>query len=210
MIQESIEDFRKRYKGTYLFLDIKNKKYLVRYEEDDQEYFSFSSQKHGILLVNENTARNNISFHFPKPGLYNLTTHAIFFSRYPARQWKRAPHPDNVIVTSINYTSSYKEPISNFDFNIAENIFFPKYPSSTKEAIEKLKKNTIAINTKFGISKAPKKYDNLFLLLYNCFPIGTIDNKNNTIVVKHTPLLQEVKDYYYTKEPEWTIQQSPN
>lgn len=208
MITDSIEDIRKKYKGTYLFLELQNKEYLVQYDNDEHGNFTFISPEHGSLLVKEETIRTKLKPYFPKSGLYNLENNAIFFSKNPIRQWKRGLCQENGILTKLSSTNTYVQYI-DIDFESVTNLFFPKYPKSTKEAIAILKKETIAISPKFGIETAPKNYKEGHILLYNCFPIGTINNNDNTIVVKHNPLLQEVKDHYYTKEPEWTILPSP-
>lgn len=201
MIHETLDDFRKRYKHTFLFLNLKEKHHLVRYDEDDGDRFVFYSEEYGNILVREETARNNLTHHFPETGLYNIENEAHLFTRYPARQWKRAPCQDNVLVQRI--TNPYIN--KDFLFETANAIFYPTYPSTTNEALENLKNQSIAINTSFGLTKGTGKYKKAILLFYNKTPVGLVDNNHNTIQVKYKPLFQEVKDYYNKKEPAWTI-----
>ncbi len=203
MIHETIEDFRKRYKGTFLFLTLKDKEFLVRYEEDDGDRFVFYSEAHGNILVSEETARTNLTHHFPETGLYNIEQEANLFTRYPARQWKRAPCADNTYIQRL--TNHYIN--KRFDFEIATSIFYPKYPDTTSEALENLKKSSIAINSKFGLTKGYGKHKKAIILFYKTTPVGLVDNNQNIIQVKYKPLLQEVKDYYNNKEPTWTIKE---
>lgn len=203
MIYETLDDFRKRYRGTYLFLKIKDKDYLVRYEEDNGERFVFFSEDRGNILVTEETARTNLTYYFPETGLYNIQENVYLFSRYPARQWKRAPCAENTSIVKLGDLHLTK----NFSFELANAIFYPKYPDTTTEALEKLKNTSQAINSKFAIMKGTGKHKKSILLFYKATPVGLVDNNQNIIQVKYKPLLQEVKDYYNNKEPTWTIKE---
>lgn len=209
MIEESLEDFRKRYKGTYLFLTINGKEHLVNYESDDEECFYFNSPTFGSLVVNESSARNNISFYFPKVGLYNLPSGMAEVTRYPARQWKRAPCRDNVaFLGPFEHLSGARQPRFTFDFQLAQELFFPKYPKNLLTAIDMCTPSkAVALCTDFGVSIGPKKEDYSHLLWYRTTPIGKIYPDTKTIGIAHKTLYQETLDYFYKKEPEWTIEQ---
>lgn len=202
MIIESLEDFRKRYKGTYLFLNVRGKEHLVRYESDNEEDFCFYSPEFGDLLVDEDTARNQIRIFFPKPGLYNVGEHVYEFTRNPLRQWKRAPCEDNTRLSLMISILSNDYKSTSFNSRIAPDIFFPKYPENLDTAIKNLK-TAIALTPEFGITKHPK--DETHLLWYHSNPIGIINTKTREITVKYKPLYQEVIDFFKKKEYSWTI-----
>lgn len=203
---ESLDDFRKHYRHTYVFLEINDKKHLVSYEGDNEIDFTFSSPVYGDILVKETTAREKISFYFPKTGLYNLPAGLVDVTRNPARQWRRAPCTDNVRFVSI-FSSQTGSPHGRivFNFDTARNLFYPKYPENTLEAIKNIPDKGIAINNLLGIMKAPKKYESDLILWYRQTPVGTIDKNKQEITVKYAPLYQEICDYYTKKEPEWKI-----
>lgn len=208
MIQESLEDFRKRYKGTFLFLDIKNKRHLVRYETDNEEDFSFFSNDYGDILVDEATARESISFYFPPTGLYNIENGAHFFARVPARQWKRAPCHDNTSITPIlkeiglHFSNLTLSP-SNVDL-----IFDPAYPPSLEDAIREKKMISVALNKNFAISDIHTEDKNKKLLWFQTSPIGVVDPETWTIDVKYHPFYQEVLDFVRKQEYKWTVKRS--
>lgn len=202
MTIESLEDFRKRYKGTYLFLNVRGKELLVRYESDNEEDFCFYSPEYGDLLVDEDTARNQIRIFFPKPGLYNIQEEVYEFTRNPLRQWKRAPCDDNSRLSQISAVLSRDYKSTSLSIRIASHIFFPKYPENLDTAIKNLK-NSIALNQEFAITKHPKEES--LLLWYHSNPIGILDTKTREITVKYKPLYQEVIDFFKKKEYSWTI-----
>ena len=209
MIQESVEDFRKRYKNTYVFLTLNGKETLVYYEQDHREEhddegedeFSFWSPIYGSILVDADCAMGRLSFIFPEAGLYNINEECYEFNRNPARQWKRAPCQDN---------TSFTSPLKNIglgiqniilDHNSAQELFFPSYPNSIEEAIDNLK-TMVALNGKFGISNSATKDLNKLLFWYKSEPIGYINPTEKTIEIHVKQLYQEVVDY--VKKEAWT------
>jgi len=208
MIIESLDDFRRRYRHTYLFLEIDGKEHLVNYEGDDEKSFTFSSPQFGALLVNEKTAREKISFHFPRAGLYNIGDGLVDFSRNPARQWRRAPCSDNTrFVSVLNNLNPdlYGLHRIRFGWHEAENVFFPVYPKTTEEALENLPKFGRALNHKIGFTRAPKNYGTDSLIWFRSTPVGTVNKSRQEITVKYSPLYQEIYDHYMKKEPTWKV-----
>lgn len=206
MIIESLEDFRKRYRHTYVFLEIDNKKHLVNYENDDETSFTFASPQFGTLIVNEETAREKISFYFPKVGLYNIGGELHDFSRNPARQWRRAPCSDNTRFVSVleNLRSGIARRI-RFGWTEAQDIFFPKYPKTTEETLENLPEHGKALNRFIGFTPAPKKFDADALIWFRSTPVGTVNKHKKEITVQYQPLYQEICDHYTKKESAWKI-----
>jgi len=202
MITESLEDFRKRYKGTYLFLNFKGQDHLVRYDSDNEEDFCFFSPNYGDLLVDEDTARTQIKIKFPKPGLYNIQDDVYEFTRNPLRQWKRAPCSDNSRLILITSTLTREYQYVDLTHQNVSFIFFPKYPNNLDTAIKELK-TAIALNQEFGITKHTE--ENIYILWYHCNPIGFVYPKTRTITVKYTPLYQEVIDFFKKKEYTWIV-----
>jgi len=206
MITESLEDLRKHYRSTYVFLEIEGKKHLTFYGGDNEEEFIFQSPTFGDLLVNTDTVREKLTFLFPKAGLYNLNNGVYDFTRNPARQWRKAPCGDNTRFRGITDSITLRAvPKIHFSFDIAEHIFFPKYPRTTEEAVQNIPKDGIALNRNIGITIAPEKYDAEHILWYRQAPVGTLDSKKKEITVKYQPLYQEIYDYYTKKEPQWKI-----
>lgn len=207
MIQESIEDFRKRYKGTYLFLTVRGKEHLVRYESDNEEDFCFFSAEFGDILVDEETARENISFYFPTSGLYNFDNGVHHFARKPIRQWKRALCEDNGIL--IPLITELKLNTENLSISMPQvkKLFKPHYAGSIANALLD-KRESVAINRNFAISASHQEDQTKKILWYLTSPVGIIDPNMMEITVKYQPFYQEVIDFIRKKEYMWTVKRS--
>lgn len=202
MIQESLEDFRKRYKGTYVFLQVRGENMLVRYESDNEEDFCFYSDAYGDILVDEETARENISFIFPDAGLYNIRGVAHYFQRNPQRQWKRAPCEDNVTLFPILQELALVIASPGIGIKTLNEVFYPKYAGSIEKA-----SNTplgMAINSKFAVSASNTDDPNQRLLWYHSSPIGIIYLDSHKIEVKYHAFYQETLDFIRKEAPNWT------
>jgi hypothetical protein len=205
MIQESIEDFRKRYKGTFVFLNIEGKEQLVYYEHDEEESFSFWSPVYGDILVDKECAMSRLSFIFPENGLYNIGGTCWEFNRNPARQWKRAPcHENTVFSNPLHLLGVLGRERLSLTSGTAQELFFPSYPNSIEEAIENLKP-MVALNLKFGISCSATKDKNKLILWYKNDPIGYANPETKTIEVYVKQLYQEVVDFIKREAWTWSL-----
>lgn len=203
MIQETLEDFRRRYKNTYVFLKIKGENHLVSYESDNEEDFSFYSGKYGNILVDEETAREAISFSFPSAGLYNVDGQAVFFCRNPLRQWKRAPCPDNVSISPILKELQLNIAFPEISFKTMEQVFFPEYPNSLEEVEEVT--HSLALNKSFALSASHTENPENWILWFNTSPIGIVDKRTHTISIKYHAFYQETLDYFRKEASPWTV-----
>lgn len=204
MIEESLGDFRKRYKGTYVFLHFNEKDHLVRYDHDNEEDFCFYSPIYGDILVDEDTARNQLSIRFPNTGLYNLRGTVHEFSRLPARQWKRAPCMENTNFHPLLNNINCRETKIALADDIPENLFYPIFPDNIDQALGKLKL-AIALSHDFAISQSTTGKHNEFLFWFRSQPIGFLYPETRSIKVMYRPLLQEVIDFLKKKEYTWTL-----
>ncbi len=199
---ENLEDFRKKYKGTYIFLEFNGKKELVYYAGDSDGTFKVLSKKYGNLLVDEATARESFTYYFPEIGLYNVKGIAQNFVRMPNRQWKRAPCSDNAHLRSI-LTRWFRDS-SGITIESLDEVYNPKYPTSLEQALLNLK-TSMALNLKFAVSLSHLKNPNKYLLWYGQSPIGFVDKSDRTIEVKTPHMYQEVADFVKYKENSWTL-----
>ena len=200
---ESLEDFRKRYKGTIVFLEINNKKHLVMYDSDDEESLNFISPVYGNILLEDSKARAALSFYFPENGLYNVNKQAAYFSRTPARQWKRAPCQDNCYLADPLQAITSRVKSTPVTCEALQEVFFPKYPASIAEALETTKYST-ALTKEFAISLGHLPNPDVFLLFYENIPIGTVNKALREIHIEYKHLFQEIVDFCTKREPSWT------
>ena len=202
-MEETLEDFRKRYKDTIVFLEINNKKHIARYDGDNEVLLNFHSPVYGNILLEDSQAREALSFYFPENGLYNVDKTAVYFSRTPARQWKRAPCQDNCFLADILRSLGTREKFPSISCESMQQVFFPTYPKSLNDALEKLTYST-ALTKEFAVSLGHLPNPNVFLLFYENTPIGTIHKESKEIHVEYKHLFQEVIDFCTKREPEWT------
>ena len=200
---ESIEDFRKRYKDAFVFLNFNNKKLLVQYSYDKEGSFVYDSPVYGEIQIDQDTAMCETSFSFPTAGLYNIDEGAFMFTRIPARQWKRAPHKDNCQITSVLQGLFHRKP-RLLTCNTLEQVYYTKYPKSLEAAINE-DKLTVALNLKFAISASNTKQKDQKILWYKQTPVAYVDTGNRSIIIKTDNLRQEVIDYIKKKESTWTL-----
>lgn len=200
---ESIEDFRKRYKDAFVFLNFDNKQLLVQYNSDKEGNFIYNSPVYGEIQIDQDTAMCETSFSFPTAGLYNIDDNAFMFTRVPARQWKRAPHRDNCQITSVLQRIFTKRPLL-LTCNSLEQVYYTKYPKSLESAIN-TDKHTVALNLRFAISASNTKQKDQRILWYKQTPVAYVDTGSRSIIIKTDNLRQEISDYIKKKEPTWTL-----
>jgi len=176
---------------------------LVRYESDNEEDFSFYSGTYGDLLVDEETARENITLVFPPMGLYNVDGQACMFVRVPQRQWKRAPCEDNVTIYPILRELHLNCPQKPITMNSMEQIFFPEYEKSIDKAV--LMSPSVALSLNFAITDTNTDDKNQRILWFQSSPVGILLIKEREIHVKYHAFYQETLDFFRKGEYTWTI-----
>lgn len=206
-MRESVEDIRKKFRGTYCFLELNGKKHLTEfYDDNGEDAFYFKSPEFGEIIVDRETVDTCMTHSFPSNGLYNVQGQAINFVRYPERQWRRAPYRDNCRMTpiltyiSININSRALE----INLHNLEELYRGSYPTNLESAILSLKYST-AVNKDFAVSRSTSDDKNEYILWYHTQPVGIVKSKEKTIEVVFEPLYQEVQDYIRKQEPTWLL-----
>lgn len=206
-MRDSLEDIRKKYRGTFCFLDLNGKKHLAEYTDDNgDQTFYFKSPNFGEILVDRETIDNCLTYKFPQSGLYNVSNEAVEFVRLPERQWKRAPFRDNCMLVSILSTIGITIKKSHLDISLLnlEEVFKEKYPNSLEEAISTLKYSK-ALDKNFAISWPTRNHETEILLWFRRQPIGIIKPEEKLIEIVFQPLYQETSDFLRDKEPTWQL-----
>lgn len=165
-LPQIIEDFRRRYGGTYVRVKFPNTNELgvfyvsrVDYSADFGGQLTLDSRKCGTIRLNLGTD-HGINFAWPKVGVYQFGPRAVFFLRVPARQWARG------ICTSNAYVGTYAL-LNSGDVSLDIDTVEAAYEHQTysySEAIEKLKSKafqSVAMPNNFSVSldcRANDKY----------------------------------------------------
>jgi hypothetical protein len=205
-MRESLEDLRKKYRGTFCFIELNGKKHLAEYTDDNgEDCFYFRSPEYGEILIDRDTVDTSLTYKFPEVGLYNLNGQAANFTRTPERQWKRAPFRENCflqpILNSIGVNIS-----GRFDINLhtLDEVYKELYPDSLERAVDSLKYSA-ALNKNFAVSHSLSNNRDEFIFWFQTQPIGTLFRKEKRIEISFSYLYQEAADFIRTKEPTWLL-----
>lgn len=189
---DTLEDFIKKYRGTFVFLKTKHGDVLAKFMETNGDHLEFYSDEFGEIQLNLQNAWSQIDIRFPKTGLYNVGDSLfVKFYRIPERQWKRSPCRGNSAFYSLASNGLMAE-IPEINYPNLMETFYPWYPTEKRLAkIACAKRGGVALNRNFGITLSDIADYNLF---YGLSCIGTI--KDDKIDVQYQPLQQEVIDSF--------------
>jgi hypothetical protein len=106
--QEVVSDFRRRWEGTYVWLNMENlhEECLVvieRVEDNNDKVATIhvTSQKFGQLVLNLGSDEHEFRFKYPPVGVFQHGVDAVSFQRRPARQYRRGICPDNSVIGNV-------------------------------------------------------------------------------------------------------------
>lgn len=187
------EEFIKKYRHSFVWVHLPDKApVLARLEgySEESRLYSFTTKGKLIRLVHDTEAK--ITAGFPSPKLINYEKTFIWFSRVPARQYRKGVSNENV--NFFSPVHSYWGHSCNFfeEESVAE-AFHPTY-YDFDVAMEMLEHDVkgVAINSNFAVSLHPTT-DTAKLLWYRFTPIATIED--NQIKLIQELLRQEVLDF---------------
>jgi hypothetical protein len=130
--------------------------------------------------------------------------------RYPRRQWKRGINGDNTstrcpmkaLYSAIGKSFSGSIWDRSISFNLVRRIMDPQYPTLSQALGHLEKFQAVAIAPMFAVCLSNVSSD--WALLTSLFGfIGEVRDK--TIIVRHRPALQEVRDYVSRTNQQITV-----
>lgn len=192
------KEFYKKYQSTYMWMKRKEKPPIIVFftGNDDNGLYTFVHKGSNIKVAHETDVE--IFSYFPKPTLFNHHGQMYWFTRKPARQYRRGLCSDNCSITipaEIFWNGGSKYRSKGIDEQILAELFSPTY-LDIGQAITSLSEDnktiSVAISPIFGVS-LHNKADNKHILWYKTWPIGEI--VNDKIVVTFNELRQEVEDF---------------
>lgn len=108
---EALNDFRRRYEGTYVWLSMEELKketlVLVDRVEDNSSKIGvlhLNSSEYGVLTVNFGSSEHSLRFKYPPVGVFQHGTQALVFTRKPSRQYRRGLCADNSGMVNVAYS----------------------------------------------------------------------------------------------------------
>ncbi len=160
--EEVIQDFRRRYQGTFVFLRMENKdiETLVKVDEVQDSsskvgVLRLSSEEFGALTLNIGSSDHSLVFKSPPVGVFQHHNHAFLFQRRPVRQYQRGICSNNSYMASVTakltgnlsywLDSEIKSAFNHKTFSLAEGL----------DLINKSKiPGSVALKDNFSISRS--------------------------------------------------------
>jgi hypothetical protein len=183
----SAADFNQRYRHT--FIRWKSPQGVVPIHissvhvlTDKKGIVEFSTKHTGSGSLNYPDCLSVFDLSQPTPGYFNLNGAAIYFFKYPDRQWSRGicnanSELYNPLKQLIPYVSVY---VPTLGYATANAMFNREFIFDIREVINRLEKGdhlSVAISPKMMVSLSPSE-EAPYLLWYGCNPIGQWkDNK---------------------------------
>ena len=102
---EVIQDFRRRWEGTFVWLHMeeKDKECLVKIREVEESasksgVLHLDSAEYGAITINMGSEGHSIKFKYPPVGVFQFKKDAVVFRRKPTRQYRRGICSDNSVL----------------------------------------------------------------------------------------------------------------
>ena len=178
---EIIQDFRRRWEGTYawLFMDQKQEEVLVHIDRvednlDKVATLSVNSLKYGGMALNFGSADHELRFKYPPVGVFQFADDAYLFRRRPQRQYRRGICPDNSVL--VNVTRMVTGNRARFDAKEVQAAFEHKtYPES--EALKLLAKGYkgVALRNNFSLTQPLEEGNPDYILWHWGHPVARVD-----------------------------------
>lgn len=177
----STADFQQRYRHT--FIRWKSPQGLtpiyisnVQAITDKKGVVEFGTKSSGSGTLNYPDCWDLLDLSQPIPGYFNINGFAIYFFKYPERQWSRG-----ICTTNSEFYNPLKHlvPAAHIYLPIlghatAMALFNREFVFDIGEVIRRLREDThvsVAISPKIMVSLSPSE-ESPYLLWYGCHPIG--------------------------------------
>lgn len=202
---EIVEDFRRRYEGTYVWIQIeeKDEEFLAKicevvYNGTKIGVIYLDSEEFGNLTINMGSKGHSIKFKYPPVGVFQNGYDAFFFRRIPARQYRRGMCNDNSLIENI--VSEY---INGFEATLSESKIKHAFRHNTYSKLAALKLlgkplyKSIALKNNFALCRSFLQDGDDHILFHWTNPVARISHEGH---------LTKVYQWAYKNllENEWT------
>lgn len=190
---EVIQDFRRRWEGTFVWLSMEEKDTEVlvqirQVEENERKIgvLHLDSKEFGALTLNLGSEGHSIKFKYPPVGVFQYGRDAFVFWRHPVRQYRRGICPDNSRMYNVtrNLVGNY----SHWDLEEVKAAFDHKI-YSLSEAIKLINTNkcrSVALPRNYALSASITKEPDHILFHWNN-PIARVNNEGKiTLMIEHS------------------------
>lgn len=198
---EALADFRRRYEGTYVFLNMESKGadtlvYVQKVAESSSKIgvLHLVSEQYGAMTLNIGSEGHSLKFKYPPVGVFQYGRDAYLFRRRPQRQYRRGICSDNS--TLKNITQSFAGNFTEWNAKEVQAAYDHK-TYSVKDALTALSDNkmrSVALADNFSVSKTLLKTPEHVVWAWN-YPIArcTTTGKLTTVYEEvFKPQLEEL------------------
>jgi hypothetical protein len=199
--REALEDFRRRYQGTYawVYLEAKNQEVvtLISAVQDDENSvgrITLSTSEFGELVMNMGSSEYQLKFKYPPVGVFQYGKDSCYFRRLPARQYQRGLCQANSHIATVtrNITSRGNP---GFGLKLLQAAFAKEtlsFPDALK-LLETKKVRSASLTGNYSISQPVGTGNSPYILWHWASPVA---------LVKQTGAISKVLEQAYTKQIE--------
>lgn len=186
--QEALNDFRRRYEHTYVWLSMEQLKketlvHIDRVEDSSSKIgvLHLNSEEYGQLTVNFGSSDHSLKFKYPPVGVFQHGNDAFVFTRRPARQYRRGLCSDNS--TMVNVARTYVG--NHAAWTASEVLSAHKHETFSKEAalemLAQKRMRGVALPDNYSLIKSFDKSSKDHFLFAWSYPVARISPEKGTI-----------------------------
>lgn len=186
---EVLQDFRRRWEDTYVWLKMKSKATetlvhvrAVERNEDKIGTIHLESGELGALTINMGSADHSLKFKYPQSGVFQYKNHAAYFRRRPSRQWKRGLCVENSTVRSV--VTMLTGNTVPYNVNTLQSAFDHKVFSKSMalELLESNRAKSVALSDNLSLSLSMTDNPDYMIFFWD-HVIGRCSNKGEVTIL---------------------------
>lgn len=199
--REALEDFRRRYQGTYawVYLEAKNQEVvtLISAVQDDENSIgriTLSTSEFGELVMNMGSSEYQLKFKYPPVGVFQYGKDSCFFRRLPARQYQRGLCQANSHIATVTRNISARGN-PGFGLKLLQAAFAKEsssYPDALK-LLETKKVRSASLIDNFSISQPINIGDSPFIVWHWASPVALVSQKGKVVKVLEQAYSKQVE-----------------
>jgi hypothetical protein len=196
--QQVLADFRRRYEGTFVFVEFPDSQKealfkVDRIEESDSTVgiVCLSSNEYGKIRLNFATD-HTIKFKYPPVGVFQNGNQAFFFRRLPAKQYSRGICQGNSDVFAVT-NGLYRYP-TTLNFTTVDNAFKAQ-TFGVKEALAMLKGGkhiSVALRDGFALSLSLSTQKGLIMYYFD-LPVAWLTEDGDISTIMEETYSDQIK-----------------
>lgn len=195
---QALQDFRRRYEGTYVYLELHAEQreviaYVRAVESSPNKvgWLHLDTEEYGVLQLNLGSEGHTLKFKYPPVGVFQNGNWAHVFYRRPQRQYRRGLCQDNSYILSTSRLLGGGS--SGFNLKALKNAFEHK----TYDALEAVKllqsspMKSVALADNLSLVISPFEDKELHVIMHYMQPIAEFKPQKG-IVTLHNKIYADL------------------